>query len=189
MPSSKSAASEPSGSSISARCASRSRRSSSRRCASTMPIGSARPACGGGDELQVELGEVGLRPADLGEPLADALLAEGGEHVDLALAIPRRGVPVEADQAGLLQPTEDDVDLAGVQRLAEGAERVVEPGAQLVALGGLLRQHRQHDFLLHLASDITVMNRVTVISDPVNGSLAWMSGRGVLDVWAPNPST
>ena len=41
---------------------------------------------------------------------------------------------LDGDEARLLQPPEGDVDLAGVQRLAERAERVVHPSAQLVAL-------------------------------------------------------
>ena len=42
------------------------------------------PGLGRGDELQVELGQVGLGPADLGEPFGDPLLAGRGELVDLA---------------------------------------------------------------------------------------------------------
>jgi glyoxylase-like metal-dependent hydrolase (beta-lactamase superfamily II) len=108
------------------------------------------------DELQVELGEVGPRPGHLREPLTDALLAQGGEHVDLAVSVRCAAGLIQRDESGLLEPAEGHIDLTGVQRLPERAKGVVQPSAELVALGGLLRQHRQHDFLLHQASRITV---------------------------------
>jgi len=52
-------------------------------------------------------------------------------------------------QAGLLQPGERHVDLPGVHRLPQWAERLTQPRPQLVAVRGLLGQHRQHHFLLH----------------------------------------
>jgi hypothetical protein len=52
-------------------------------------------------------------------------------------------------QARLLQPGQRDVNLSGVHRVPERAERLAKPRPQLVAVRRLLRQHRQHHFLLH----------------------------------------
>ena len=179
IPSSKSAASEPSGSSISARWASRSRRSSSRRCASTMPIGSAESGLGSGDELQVELGEVGLRPADLGEPLADALLAQGGEHVDLALAVsgrwrPRRGRsgrPSPSDRgrhrSGRRSAPRRGVRARRSAGLAAGSpERAPSPASPVRPPAASCLRYNGYAM------------RITVISPPVNGPCARIPNRG-----------
>ena len=132
MPSSRSAASEPSGSSISARLPRVAKPPEQFAALSVNdPDRVGQPGRGRGDELEVELGEVGFRPGDLGEPLADAFLAGGGQRIDLALAVTRSDAPGEGDEAGLLEATKGDVDLAGVQCLAEGAEqrRSAEPAA------------------------------------------------------------
>ncbi len=42
-----------------------------------------------------------------------------------------------------------DVDLPGVHGVPGRAERLLQPGAELVPVGRLLGQHGQHDFLLH----------------------------------------
>ena len=102
----------------------------------------------GGDELHVELGEVGTRPADVRHPLRHALLASGSEAVDLAIGPLGRRVE-SRDEAPLFQPRQRDVHLGFVDPLGHRSERPGQTSAQLVSVGRLLRQHRQHDFLLH----------------------------------------
>ena len=82
-----------------------------------------------GDQLEMELGQVGLGPADLGQPVGHPLLPGRGQLVDLAVRPVRRpGGRLGGDQPGLLQPGQRDVDLAGVHRLAERAERLRAAG-------------------------------------------------------------
>jgi hypothetical protein len=106
----------------------------------------------GRDQLEIELREVGSWPTHLGDPLGDSLLAVGGKRVHLAIRpVGAIGRPLDRDQAGLFQPGQRDIDLPSVHRVTERAERVAQPRAQLVAVRGLLGQHRQHHFLLHCA--------------------------------------
>ena len=118
-----------------------------------MAIGSANLRRRGRNQLQVELSEVGPRPVDLVHPLGDPLLAGRRERVHLALGAIRRGPPrFGRNEACLLEAPQSDVDLAGVDLVAEGTQSVVEAGSQLVTVRRLLGQHRQHDFLLHAGS-------------------------------------
>ena len=151
MPSSRSPASEPSGSAIAARCASRSRRSSSRRCASTMSSGSASPACAAAISFRWNSARSGWGQLTSASHSAMRCVA-GRRELDRPCGRPAPAGPPARDQARLLQPAERDVDLAVVDRLAQRPERVIQAGAQLGALSGLLRQDRQHDFLLHSPS-------------------------------------
>jgi len=111
--------------------------------------GVGQPGPRGRDQLEVELREVGARPGHLGDPIGDPLLAARGQRVHLAIPVRAFGGLLDRQQAGLFQPGQRDVDLSGVHRLAERAERVTQPRAQLVAVRRLLGQHRQYDFLLH----------------------------------------
>jgi len=62
------------------------------------------------DELQVELGQIGLGPAHLRQPLGHPLLARGRELVDLAVrTIGGAGGLLARDQPGLLQAPELNV--------------------------------------------------------------------------------
>jgi hypothetical protein len=52
--------------------------------------------------------------------------------------------------------------VTSVQPLPERAESTIEPGPQLIRVRGLLGQQRQHSFLLHSNSDLTVRLNLTV---------------------------
>ena len=65
-----------------------------------------------GDQLQVELGQVRLRPAHLRQPLGHPLLAGRVSAVHLAVGALAARPSARRDEAGLLQPAERDVDLA-----------------------------------------------------------------------------
>ena len=117
-------------------------------------------------QLEMELRQVGLGPTHLRQPLGDPLLAVGGQHVHLAVRPVRQPFrPVGGHQPRLLQPAQGDVDLPGVQGLPQRAQRVAQPRPQLVAVRGLLGQHRQHHFLLHRLSDLTVSPKITAIPE------------------------
>ena len=101
----------------------------------------------------MKFGQVGAWPADVAQPVGDTLLAGRGQLVHLAVRPfrqPRRRL--RGHQARLLQPGQRDVDLTVVHPVAERAERLPQPRAQLIAVGRLLGQHRQHYFLLHGSS-------------------------------------
>jgi hypothetical protein len=104
----------------------------------------------GRDQLEVELRQPGTGPAGAGDPAGDLLLAGGGQRVHLAFGPVRQsGRLLAGDQARLLQPAQGDVDLPGVHGVPGRAERLLQPGAELVPMRWLLGQHGQHDFLLH----------------------------------------
>jgi len=84
------------------------------------------PALRGGDELHVELGQVGPRPAHVRHPCRHPLLAGGSEAVRLAIG-----------PLGFADP------------LGDRPERPGQASSQLVPVGRLVRQHGQHDFLPH----------------------------------------
>jgi hypothetical protein len=52
-------------------------------------------------------------------------------------------------EAGLFEPIEREVHLAGVQRLRQRAERELKPRAQLLAVRRLRGQQREQDLLDH----------------------------------------
>jgi hypothetical protein len=107
-------------------------------------------ACFAAEGYARATGKVRLWPAHLRQPLIDSLAARRREAVDLSIGMVRGARCRVADnEPRLLQTTEDDVDLAGVHPLPEWAERSIQASTQLVPVGGLLCQHRQHDFLLH----------------------------------------
>ena len=148
-PSSSSEASDPSGSDIAARCASRSRRTSSRRCA---PITSTRvgePTRRSHHQLEVEVRQVGARPRHVGEPFLDPLPPRGRELVDTTFRSFGRRLAGRGHQTRLLEPTQGHVHLAGVEPGGQGAQRPLDPRPELVAVGRLLGQQRQDHFLLH----------------------------------------
>ena len=60
----------------------------------------------------------------------------------------RSGRPLARHQARFFQPAQGDLDLPGVHCIPERAERLRQPGPQLVAMRRLLRQQRQHHFLI-----------------------------------------
>ena len=138
---------EPPPSAIAARCASATRRSSSRRCASTSRTGSASPAAAAATSLRWNSARSGFGQLTSASHSATRARPSGGQRVHLAVGPIRLTHPLRAHQPGLLQPGQRHVDLARVHRLAERAERELEPRAQLVAVRRLLGQHRQHDFL------------------------------------------
>ena len=110
----------------------------------------SQPGRRGRDQLEMELREVGLGPAHLRQPLRHPLLAVRSQGVHLAVRpVNHRGRPLRHRQPGLLQPGKRDVDLPRVHRVPDRAECPAQPRAQLVAVRRLLRQHRQHHFLLH----------------------------------------
>jgi hypothetical protein len=55
-----------------------------------------------------------------------------------------------------VQPGQRDVDLPVIHPVADRPERLPQTCAQLVAVRGLLRQHRQRHFLLHERTSLTV---------------------------------
>ena len=104
-----------------------------------------------GQQLEVEFSKVRLWPADLGDPLGDALLSLRRQRVDLAIrAVRAAGGSLAHHLASLLQPGQRDVDLPVVHRVTERAECLAQPGPQLVAVRRFFGQQREHDFLLHL---------------------------------------
>src|SRR6266540_2772000 len=119
------------------------------------------PSRRGRDQLEMKLRQVRPWPAHLGDPLGDSLLAVGGERVHLAIRpVGAIGRPLDRQQASPFQPGQRDVDLPSVHRVTQRAERVAQPRAQLVAVRRLLGQHRQHHFLPHRPSYITVSRYV-----------------------------
>jgi hypothetical protein len=92
----------------------------------------------------------GTGPAHLREPPGDPLLAIRGQRVNLPVwPIRQSSRPPAPHQARFFQPGQRDVDLPGVQRVPERAEHLAQPLAQLITVRWLLRQHRQHNLLLH----------------------------------------
>ena len=105
-------------------------------------------ACGRcGDELQVELGGRGLRPARVIQPPEDARPARARQLVDLAIGAIRLTHPLGGHEARFFEPAQRHVDLARVQRLGQRAERKLQPRPQLIAVGGLLGEQREQDLL------------------------------------------
>ena len=77
------------------------------------------------DQLEMELGQVWFGPAHLGEPLGDALLAVRGQRVHLAVLPVRQALrPLGGHQARLFEPGQGDIDVPGVQRLPQRAQRL-----------------------------------------------------------------
>ena len=96
----------------------------------------------GRDQLEMELRQVRPGPADLGEPVGHPLLPGRGQRVHLPVRpVGQPGRLLGGHQPRLLQPGERDVDLPGVHRVAHRAERLAQPGPQLVPVRRFLRQH------------------------------------------------
>jgi hypothetical protein len=92
-------------------------------------IGEPRP-CGGA--LEVKLGEVGPRPADLVEPDGNPLLPRGGQRVDPPVGPVGQPIgPLGADKPSLAERRERDIDLPGVHAFTKRPKRIPHPSTQL----------------------------------------------------------
>jgi hypothetical protein len=83
---------------------------------------------GNRDQLEMELGEIWLRPADLTQPGHDPLMTGGRQRVHLAVTPRRRPRrPLALHKPRLLQPGQHDVDLTVIHRLTKRSKRVAQP--------------------------------------------------------------
>ena len=149
FPPTTTAASDRSGSAIAARWASRKRRSSSRRWASTMLSGSASPAAAAATSLRWNSARSGLGQPTSASHSVTRCWPSGVSPYTLRSG--RSANPLDRSEVTrpAFQPSQGDVNLAGVHRLPDRAKRMPQPRPKLIAVRGLLGQHGQHHFLLH----------------------------------------
>ena len=124
-----------------------SRHSSAWRCASTSRTGSASPAAAAATSLRWNSAGAGFGQLVSASHSATRCVPRRGQLVDLAIRAIGLADPLRGHQAGLLEPSQRHVHLARVHRLRQRAERELKPGAQLIAVRGLLGQQREQDLL------------------------------------------